>query len=222
MYNHTDEKSHKRKHRSQNDLIWCLILGLTFVMALAALILGSVGYKQAKDIQCSILCVNGSDGIDGINGTNGTDGTNGVDGSVLDYADFYALMPGDNSATIALGADVKFPTDGPAKVATGITSISTTQFNIALPGIYEVSFFVSVSEAGQLVITLNGTPVASTVTGRATGTNYIMANLLITVSTVNTLLTVRNPAGNPGALTITTIAGGASAVSAHLKIIRLS
>lgn len=41
----------------------------------------------------------------------------------------------------------------------------------------------------------------------------IMASLLVNVVSPNSILTVRNPAGNPGALTITPIAGGASAGS---------
>jgi len=164
-------------------------------------------------------------GRDGVNGTcvpctNGTNGTSG--GGAIDFADFYALMPGDNAATIAVGADVHFPQVGPAAVATGITQLSSTQVEIADPGIYDVSFFVSVSEAGQLELTLAGTPIANTVTGRATGTNYIAARVLITVVTPASALTVRNPAGNSAALTITPIAGGASSVSAHLTIIRLS
>lgn len=34
-------------------------------------------------------------------------------GGVLNYADFYALMPPDNAATVAPGTDVSFPQDGP-------------------------------------------------------------------------------------------------------------
>ena len=34
-------------------------------------------------------------------------------GGILNFADFYALMPPDNSATVALGTDVSFPQDGP-------------------------------------------------------------------------------------------------------------
>ena len=34
-------------------------------------------------------------------------------GGVLGFADFYALMPPDNAATVAPGTDVSFPQDGP-------------------------------------------------------------------------------------------------------------
>lgn len=73
-----------------------------------------------------------------------------------------------------------------------------------------------------MVLTLNNVDVASTVTGRATGTNYIAERVLIDVVSINSTLTVRNPAGNAAALTVSPISGGASAVSAHLSIIRLT
>lgn len=40
-------------------------------------------------------------------------GPMGPAGSVLGYADFYALMPPDNAATVAPGTDVSFLQDGP-------------------------------------------------------------------------------------------------------------
>jgi predicted nucleic acid-binding Zn ribbon protein len=220
------ESDHQeRKRRKRAGAFWYgVALLVTFLVALAGLVLGGLAF--ARD--CPVC----TDGIDGTNGTCSDDQCQATNCSTLcngtlvagalDFADFYALMPGDNSATVAVGGDVAFPQIGPAQVATGITATSTTQFEIAEPGTYDVSFFVSVDEAGQLELTLNGSPVANTVTGRATGTNYIEAAVLLTVATPASLLTVRNPSGNSAALTITPIAGGASAVSAHLKIIRLS
>ena len=88
---------------------------------------------------------------------------------------------------------------------------------------YDISFFVSVSiRSGQLELIFNGSPVASTVTGIATGTNYIMVSLLLNLAVVNSVLTVRNPTGNSVSLTITPIVGRASVVSVHLRIVRLS
>jgi len=43
----------------------------------------------------------------------GPTGVTGPAGTALNYADFYALMPPDNSATVAPGTDVSFPQDGP-------------------------------------------------------------------------------------------------------------
>ncbi|WP_236124877.1 hypothetical protein [Clostridioides sp. ES-S-0054-01] len=58
--------------------------------------------------------------------------------------------------------------------------------------------------------------------GRATGTSQIIGMALVTTSTINSTLTVRNPAGNSTALTITPLAGGTRPVSAHLVITQLS
>ena len=80
---------------------------------------------------------------------------------------------------------------------------------------------VSVDEAGQLVLTLNGVELAPTVTGRATGTSPISGHALVTTTMPNSILTVRNPAGNSTALTVTPLAGGTEPVSATLLIKRL-
>ena len=83
-------------------------------------------------------------------------------------------------------------------------------------------FNVGVSEAGQLILTLNGADLAYTVVGRATGTSDIIVGLsIITTTAVNSTLTVRNPAGNATALTFTPLAGGTRPVSAHLVITQL-
>jgi len=128
-------------------------------------------------------------------------------------------MPGDNAATVAPGADVSFPQDGP--VSSGITRTSPATFNLASIGTYQVMFQVSVDEAGQLILTLNGADLAYTVSGRATGTSQIIGMALVQTTVINSILTVRNPAGNSTALTITPVAGGTRPVSAHLVITRL-
>jgi len=82
-------------------------------------------------------------------------------------------------------------------------------------------FQVSVSEAGQLQLTLNGDALAYTVVGRATGTSQIIGMALVTTTSINSVLTVRNPADNSTALTITPNAGGTEPVSAHLVILQI-
>jgi hypothetical protein len=129
-------------------------------------------------------------------------------------------MPGDNSATVAVGADVKFPQDGPTS-GTSITRVSTSAFNLVQIGTYSVQFQVSVDEPGQLILTLNGADLAYTVSGRATGTSQIVGMVLVTTNKVNSILTLRNPSGNSTALTITPLAGGNHPVSAHLVIQQL-
>ncbi len=141
--------------------------------------------------------------------------------TVLNFADFFALMPPDNAATVAPGTDVSFPQDGPTS-ATTITRTSDTEFNLSAMSTYQVLFQVSVSEAGQLVLTLNGVDLAYTVVGRATGTSQIVGMAYVTTTAADSVLTVRNPAGNATALTITTIAGGTRPVSAHLVITQVA
>jgi hypothetical protein len=134
---------------------------------------------------------------------------------------FFALMPPDNTATVAPGTDVSFPQDGPTS-GTTIIRVNAISFNLAAIGTYQVLFQVSVTEAGQLILTLNGGDLAYTVVGRATGTSQIVGIALVQTSVINSILTVRNPAGNSTALTITPLAGGTRSVSAHLTITQLA
>ncbi|MBD0384680.1 collagen-like protein [Paenibacillus sp. WST5] len=139
-------------------------------------------------------------------GATGPAGPAGPTGGVLGFADFFALMPPDNAATVAPNTDVSFPQDGPIS-GTEITRVNASSFNLATIGTYQVLFQVGVNEPGQLILTLNGADLAYTVVGRATGTSQ---------------LTVRNPAGNAAALTITPLAGGTRPVSAHLVITQIA
>jgi hypothetical protein len=126
-------------------------------------------------------------------------------------------MPPDNAATVGVGTDVSFPQNGPSS-GSAIARTGASAFNLSAIGTYQVTFQVSTTEPGQLILTLNGADLAYTVVGRATGTSQIAGMSLVTTSGVNSILTVRNPAGNSTALTITPIAGGTRAVSAHLVI----
>lgn len=152
-------------------------------------------------------------------------GGGGGSGLLTTFAQFYALMPGDNSATVAVGAAVNFPNDGPTSGA-GIARLSASTFQLSAIGTYEVTWQVSVDEAGQLDLWLDSgvgaVEQSQTVVGRATGTNQLMGNTLITTTAVNSILSVRNPSGNSTALTITPIAGGTHPVSALLTIKRIA
>jgi len=129
-------------------------------------------------------------------------------------------MPPDNAATVTPGTDVSFPQDGPNS-GSGIVRTSASSFNLADIGTYQVLFQVSVDEAGKLVLTLNGNELAYTVVGKATGTSQIIEMAIVTTTSINSILTVRNPADNPAALTITPLAGGTEPVSAHLVILQI-
>lgn len=162
----------------------------------------------------------GPQGIQGETGPQGPQGEQGPAGVIANFADFYAIMPPDNSATIAAGTDVAFPQDGPNSSGSIIRTGPDT-FSLIDVGTYLVMFQVSVTEAGQLVLSLNGQELPYTVVGRATGTDQIVGTAIITTTVATSILTVRNPASEAAALTITPNAGGTEAVTAHLTIIQL-
>ena len=147
-------------------------------------------------------------------------GATGPAGGILNFADFYALMPPDNAATVAPGTDVSFPQDGPTS-GSGIVRTGASSFNLGEIGSYQILFQVGTNEAGQLVLTLNDEPLEYTVVGRATGTSQIIGMAIVTTTTINSILTVRNPADNTTALTITPNAGGTEPVSAHIVIMQI-
>jgi len=190
-------------------------------------------YVAATYLAHAVLVGEGTSGIGVTNvGTAGqilTSNGPGVDpsfqtaggGTTSDFADFYALMPGDNAATVAVGAAILLPNDGPSS-GTSITRLSSSTFQLADIATYSISFQCSFDEAGQMQLAIGGVGLAYTVSGRATGTNQVYINALYTTSGVNEVLSVINPAGNAAALTITPIAGGTHAVSAHLVIQRVA
>jgi collagen triple helix repeat protein len=164
----------------------------------------------------------GASGPSGPTGATGPAGASGPAGAhgVIDFAQFFALMPPDNIATVAAGSDVQFPQDGPTSAGT-IARLSASSFNLGTIGTYQVQFLVSVTEAGQLVATLNGVDVSYCVFGRATGTTQIAGTCVVQTTALNSVLTIRNPTGNPTALTITPLAGGTRPVAASLVITQL-
>ena len=165
--------------------------------------------------------VQGPQGAQGPQGTQGAQGPQGTPGTVLSFADFYALMPPDNAAKVGPGTAVAFPRAGAAS-GTDIVQSNGTTFTLATAGIYLVTFQVSVTEAGQLVLTQNGNELAQSVVGRATGTSQIVGTSLVTASASDSLQVV-NPNSASSLLTITPNAGNSlnNPVSAHLTILRL-
>ena len=128
-------------------------------------------------------------------------------------------MPPDNAATVAAGQPVSFPQDGSADGT--ITRVDASSFILADVGTYQVTFQVSVTEPGQLELSLEGVALPATVVGRATGTSQLVGDSLVTTTSVDETLEVMNPLGNSPALTITPLAGGTHAVGASLVIQQL-
>ena len=177
---------------------------------------GATGATGPQGPAGSSTGVKGAAGPKGATGLTGPPGPAGLSGGT-DSALFFALMPPDNAATVAVGADVDFPQNGPT-TSTGILRASADSFTLTTPGVYRVTYQVSVTEAGQLILTLDGADLAYTVAGRSTGTGQISLSTLVQTTTTAQVLTVRNPAGNSTALTITPLAGGTRPSSATLLI----
>ena len=163
----------------------------------------------------------GPTGPQGPTGATGPAGPQGPAGTVLAFADFYALIPPDIEDPIAAGEDLPFPQDGPNS-GTGITRTSDSSFTLADAGTYQIQFQVPVTGAGQLVLTLNGEELPYTVAGRNSGASQIVGIALVTTTAPNSVLTVRNPEGTNGPLAVTPTAGGTEPSSAHLVITQLS
>ena len=159
-----------------------------------------------------------SGGGSAIPGPPGPQGPAGP-GGTTHYAEFSALMPPDNAATVAPGSPVSFPQDGPTDGT--ITRVDGSSFTLANVGTYQVSFQVSVIEPGQLELSLDGVALPATVVGRATGTSQLVGESLVTTTTLSETLEVLNPVGNSTTLTITPLAGGTHAVGASLVIQQL-
>jgi hypothetical protein len=214
-----------------HKLILALVLCGSFTSSLFSTtergnrLLGEAGGAQG------VVGVAGPSGAPGIAGAAGAAGIQGIPGipgapGILDFSDFFALMPGDNSATIAGGAPILFPQNGPTSgVITRQGGASFTTFILPTIGTYLVQFQASIAEgvpmmAAQLALSINGVVDPTTVVGRSTGTDQVIGKSLVTTSVPNTTIEVINANTTP-ALTLTPIAGGTQAVSAHLLIIRI-
>jgi hypothetical protein len=159
----------------------------------------------------------GPAGAVGATGATGATGAQGPAGMVLAFADFYALMPSDNPTLVTPGAAVSFP-HAAAASGSAIVQSNTTTFTLATAGIYLFTFQMSVTEAAQLALAQNGTTLAQSVVGRATGTSQLVGTSMVTAAAGDSLQVI-NPSSNP--ITITPAAGGTNPVSAHLTILRL-
>ena len=162
----------------------------------------------------------GPQGAQGPQGETGPQGPRGLPGGVLSYADFYALMPTDNATAIAPGEDVAFPQNG-VIANTNIGRTGDTTFLLNAAGTYLVMWNASITEAGQLVLTSNGTELPYTVVGKGDGFGELTGFAVLNI-TAPTTLTVRNPAANTTDVTLTASSGGTAPVSAHLTIVQLA
>lgn len=138
---------------------------------------------------------------------------------------FFALMPGDNAAPVAAGGAVQFPQDGPSYGANPPARTGPSSFQVPVAGTYEVSFQASTTEAGALQLWAGAaglTVVPESTCRRATGTSIITNTVLLGLQ-AGDIISVRNPASQATAQTLTPAAGGEAAdpTSATLTIVRV-
>ena len=182
-------------------------------------------HKIKRNNCCCRKCPTGATGPTDPIGPTGSTGPTGS-GMILS-ADFFALIPTDNRTPINPSQAIEFPQDGPNTSAGVITRfpdlppIPFLFFVLRDIGVYQILFQVSVNEPGQLVVVKDldpvGIEISNTVVGNNFGNSQIVGICLITTEVIDTVISIRNPAGN-APFSLTPNAGGAQPVSAHLNI----
>lgn len=151
-----------------------------------------------------------------------TGGEGGVCAGLCEYGYFYNL---EVSATVAIGAAFPFDTDGPSTpgfshTASPVPAVSSP-ITILNAGTYKVDFSVTVAEARQIALYLNGSVVGSTIYGQATGTAVTTGVAIIEVA-AGDVLTLRNHL-SAAALTLVTPSGGTeNNVTNSLTILKIA
>src|SRR5690606_40076029 len=79
--------------------------------------------EDSYNYPCNDTCTYSTTNINFV-GSTGPPGPPGAPG-IINISNFYALMPGDNAATVAVGGSVEFPNDGPSNGIITSTSAST-------------------------------------------------------------------------------------------------
>lgn len=136
-----------------------------------------------------------------------------------DYGYFYNLAV---SATVASGAPFPFDTNGPftagfLHTASAVVATSAP-ITIVNAGVYSVNFTVTVAEARQVALYVNGAVDLSTIYGQATGTAVTTGFAIITVA-AGALLTLRNHL-SAAALTLVTPSGGTASNATNSLLIK--
>jgi hypothetical protein len=164
----------------------------------------------------------GAPGLAGAAGAAGIQGIPGIPGApgILGFGDFYALQGGafTDNTVVAAGAAVNFPRDG--SVSGTITRTGPSSFNLPTIGTYLVLFQVDVTQAAQLMLSLNSGLILDSTVGRATGSSQITGLSVVSTTTSDSVLEVINPPGNTS-FSIPPDDGGTQPISAHLVIIRI-
>lgn len=174
----------------------------------------------------------GMTGMTGSTGHTGNTGERGNTGSVLASARFYGLAGSaasgnsgntgsdDYTSTIAVGAAVPFPRDGPN---TGIPRLTDSTFQLPNIGQYALNWVVGVVEAGQLQVAENGVPDGNSTAVSPVGNSQVVGQYMLNTSAINTVVSIINPPLNGAPLTILHPSGNSHWVNVpSLQISQLS
>ncbi len=160
----------------------------------------------------------GTDGKDGLDGKDGKDGLDGKDGITV-YANFYGLQPLNQIPVVTPGSPVEFPNNGPT--TNNITRLTTGTFNVDLSGNYLISFNLTVVEAAEVVLVLNGVELPETVVARSTGETQLSGNFIINIPQSNSVLSLNNASNTPFNLSSNSNTGSTKPLSLQLNILKL-
>lgn len=161
----------------------------------------------------------GEHGSTGATGSTGPTGPTGAAGGFLGFAFFYGNAPPDYPTTIATGSSLDFPHAGPCG-GSSITRTSSGEFSLSAIGVYEIFWQADITEAGQLMLRLNGVLQTQTTASRATGTVSFANCVIIQTTSINSIVSVMNPPGNATALTLTPASGGLTQAPATSLVIK--
>ena len=126
----------------------------------------------------------------------------------------------DNPLAIDPGSAISFPK--PLINPFGILRNGTTTTEFVLPpnSIFEITFQVTIQNAGEIVVVLNGNELIETVVGHPGGGATVGMCIITTPPTTNSIISLNNPSSAvPGGLKIDEASGALSEpLSCHIII----
>lgn len=162
----------------------------------------------------------GSTGLRGLQGIQGIQGISGIASKLHSqahsFAEFYALMPNDNSLPIESGSFISFPQFGETQNEDITQNEFGKSYNLTEIGRYEVFFTMYLSQPGQISITLNNMEILSSVCGTVIPNSQITGINIISVTQRDSTLQIINAGSNT--IQLANSIGGNKAISAHLII----
>ncbi|MBR3150212.1 MAG: collagen-like protein [Eubacterium sp.] len=182
---------------------------------------GPTGPQGIQGIQ-GTQGVTGPTGPQGIQGVQGATGPTGPTG-VISFAEFYAPAPAEQ-IDIAPGDSVSFAQNG-ATSGDDITRASDSAFTLADTGTYLIKFQVSsldpADNTGSLALSVNGAPLENTVTAKSTDPT-VSNEIIINTTTANTVISVVNPTGSGGTISMLASAGSLASSVSSIVIIKIA